>query len=245
MNHLNGVHKSREGVYDLLGSAVVKRVHEFLKSGQVLDVVLGLVELVCEEQIQSVVLHDKFGNFFSVAPGPHVRLLLSKEKALNSLKVPVLELLAPVCDLLHSDSPELELYFRTRVRRLLFGVAVVVQQIVDDGKPLSEFALEERHFVRICGLVAQFLLFLGVQLEELLSGGHALDGVLHLARELPHVNEILLFYLLFALAPVLGTHILDHGLVRVLDHLVQLDETLGRDLSENNLVVTALSHVDL
>ena len=93
--------------------------------------------------------------------------------------------------------------------------------------------------------MAQFLLFFGVQLEELLSGGHALNGVLHFARELPHVNEVLLFDFLFALSPVLGTHILDHRLVGVLDHLVQLDKTLGGDLSEDDLIVTALSHVDL
>jgi len=53
MDHLDTVHQCRQCVLDGVRGAFVERLDEFLKSGQVLYVVLGLIECFCNTKLDA------------------------------------------------------------------------------------------------------------------------------------------------------------------------------------------------
>ncbi len=130
---------------------------------------------------------------------------------------------APVGDLLHADSPVVEFDLGAGVGGFLLGLAVIVQQVADDLKPLGELSLEIMQFLHVLTLLVQTGVVFGVQLEQFLSRGHALDGVGHFTGELAHKGEEFFPDLGLALTPVLGTHAMEHRVVSVGHHLVKLD----------------------
>ena len=100
-------------------------------------------------------------------------------------------------------------------------------------------------FFNILSLDIESLLLFWVKLKQFLSRSHRLNGILNLTGEFPNIGEIFLSDLLLTLSPVGSTHILYHWFVSVLDHLVQLDQTLGRYFSEDNFIVIRLQQIDL
>jgi len=155
VDHLDRVHQRGQSVDDLLRSTIVQRLHELLQSRQIFHVVFGLVQLVGQKQVQSIVIHDQFGNLFSITSLIHVVLLLSEQQVLHGLEVLVLQLLAPVGDFLHPNPPVVQLHFRTRVRRLLLGFRVVVQQVRNDLQPQTELPLEVVKFLHVLTLLVE------------------------------------------------------------------------------------------
>ncbi len=100
-------------------------------------------------------------------------------------------------------------------------------------------------FFNILSLDIESLLLFGVQLEQFLSGSHRLNRVLDFTGEFPNIGKIFFSDFLFTLAPVGGTHVLYHGFVSVLDHFVQLDQTLRRYFSEDDFIVICLQQIHL
>lgn len=56
MDHLDCIHESRKGIDNLLRGAFVEWFQELLKGREVLHVILGFVQLIGEQQIESVVV---------------------------------------------------------------------------------------------------------------------------------------------------------------------------------------------
>jgi hypothetical protein len=50
VNHLNTVHESGKGILDGVRGSFIERLNELLKSGEILDVILGLVESFGDSQ---------------------------------------------------------------------------------------------------------------------------------------------------------------------------------------------------
>lgn len=87
MDHLNSVHQSRQGVNDLLRGAAVKRFNEFLKIAQILNVVLSLIQLIGEQQIQTVVFHHELRDGLIATGSLAVVLLVTLEINLYVLEI--------------------------------------------------------------------------------------------------------------------------------------------------------------
>ena len=54
--HLNSIHEGRQSLDDLFRSPVIQRLYELLQSGQIFEVVLRLIQLVCQLQVQPIVI---------------------------------------------------------------------------------------------------------------------------------------------------------------------------------------------
>lgn len=105
VDHLNRIHKSRKSINDLLGSAMVQWVNELFESSQILHIVLCFVQLVSQEQVQTVVLHHKLRNRFVATRSLSIVLFVTLQAQLNNLEILGFQLFRPVCDFLHSSSP--------------------------------------------------------------------------------------------------------------------------------------------
>lgn len=53
MNHLNAVHQGRKGVLDGVGGSLIEGLDELLKSGQVLNIVLGLIKGLSDSEFDA------------------------------------------------------------------------------------------------------------------------------------------------------------------------------------------------
>jgi hypothetical protein len=62
VNHLDGVHKGGKNFLDALRSSVIKRLNEFVESLEILDIVLGFIELFGDSEIESEPFGGSKGN---------------------------------------------------------------------------------------------------------------------------------------------------------------------------------------
>lgn len=53
VNHLDRVHQNRQGLFDLHRITLVKRLNEAFKGLEVLDIILGLIEVFCNSKLDS------------------------------------------------------------------------------------------------------------------------------------------------------------------------------------------------
>lgn len=145
-----------------------------------------------------------------------------EEHVFNSCKIFVFDLFRPIGDFLHSNSPVFELYLRSCISWLFLIVRVIIQKRLNLTKPLTEFFFEIKNFFSIssCWLIVQFVLFICIQLEKLLSWSHGLNWILNFTSEFS--NKRLIFFLdfVFTLSPLIFAHLFNHWVIGVLDHFV-------------------------
>jgi len=227
MDHLDGVHQSREGLLDVFWVANIQRLEVLLEGLKVLDVVLGLRERLSDFVVNA-----------SPVGGGHVDLLIMDtkrilhliasliEKVIDGTTVLASKLLGDLSQFSHTLFPVLEFPDRTIIfiiaacciSVLDVGVDLVLPSaedlsVVDDERDLLGATLADTGALLLTERVKD-----DIGLERLL-GFHELFG-----EFVKSGNELLLL-VNFTHFPLRFFHLAEHGLVDVVDE--GLEDTNG------------------
>jgi len=164
----------------------------------------------------------------------------------NSCKIFVFNLFRPICNFLHSNSPIFEFYFRSCISWLFLIVRVIIQKRLNLSKPLTEFFFKIKNFFSISSwwLIVQFVLFISIQLEKFLSWGHWLNWILNFTCEFSYKRLIFFLDFVFTLSPLIFAHLLNHWIISILDHFVQLNQALRWNFSKNDFIIICFLKID-
>lgn len=102
VNHLDGAHQGGKSINDFLRSTSVEGLNELFQSGQILDVILGLIELVGDADIDQVELRHELLVVFFISSLLGVLGSFLQQGVLGQNKIGSLHLLIQAGNSLHS-----------------------------------------------------------------------------------------------------------------------------------------------
>ena len=178
VNHLNTVHESRKGILDGVRGSFIERLDEFLKSGEILDVILGLIESFGDSQFNGSPLGCSEVDFVSLATAVSLIGGCLTEDIVDSAAVFASELLRDASELSHALAPVLDLVAGARLLVLLALRLGLFKGGLDLLRPVVEDTLEVvQHLgVQILG-VLDVLDLVVVLAVVLLQNNVALDAL--------------------------------------------------------------------
>lgn len=172
LDHLDTVHESWEGLFDVFGSSIVEWLNESLKSLQVLDVVFGLVECLCDSKLDASPLGGRkvdlvswSSKLFSSRRGGGCQDVIDGPAVLAS------QLLGDTGELSHSLLPVEELLSWASVSLVSADSVCSLEGLRDLFSPFVEDALECNDHVGVDGpCVVDVLRVILILLVERLKG---------------------------------------------------------------------------
>ena len=246
VDHLDRVHKSRKGLLNGLWAGSVEGLEVFLERLEVLDVILGLRELLSDLVVDSTPVGGGHVDLLVVDTERLLHCVASVvEEVVDSTAVLAAELLTNLGELAHAPLPVVKLLDGTIVLVLTAAGDGVSDELVHLVLPLAEDASVVKDQGNVLGLalteaVAEALI-------KRLKGNVALEGFVSLVELLGEPVEglgELLLLIGFTHLPVLWVHLLEHRPVDVVDERLQGRNSVLRDFTEQHLLVTGALRVN-
>lgn len=178
VDHLNTVHEGGKGILDGVRGSFIERLNELLKSGEILDVILGLVESFGDSQFNSLPLGCRKIDLVSLATAVGLILRCLLEDIEDGAAVLASELLRDASELSHALAPVLDLVAGARFLVVLALGLGLLDGSLDLLRPVVEDALEVVQHLRVQVLGVLDVLYLVVVLAVvLLQDNVALDAL--------------------------------------------------------------------
>jgi hypothetical protein len=253
VDHLDGVHQSGKDFFNTFRSTILERLDEFVKSLKILDVVLGLVELLGDSEIETKPLGSCKGNAV-LGSGTYLisrGILVGWEASSDNSAVLGTELLGNAGKFSHLLFPEVDLILWTSILVEVLSSFRSVECVLNLGRPLLEEGLEVFNHswnivtLGVAGLeelLDLWLIFLGVGLK-LDVAVDWLQSFSEFAGELIEDGSEFLLRLILTLLPVGFGKTLKHGLEALVDGGVQSGDGVFWNFSEEDGII--LLHISL
>jgi len=178
VDHLNTVHESGKGILDGVRGSFIEGLNELLKSGEILDVILGLVESFGDSQFDSLPLGCRKIDLVSLATTVGLILGCLVEDIEDGAAVLASELLRDASELSHALAPVLDLVAGAGFLVVLALGLGLLDGSLDLLRPVVEDALEVVQHLRVQVLRVLDVLYLVVVLAiVLLQDNVALDAL--------------------------------------------------------------------